>query len=245
MKDEARRIVRASYELTQEWLRERGITKVYLMRGMRFPEEKAQAAKVSAYTAGLEKLRSLFLTLYDKHEKQRIAAEMEAQRKYDPQFNEQRAAQMLKEISERRKESLLGQLEADPEPVKTWIREALVKLAARKYGGSIPLEVQRKIRSKINKLFLAEGPVNFQLNPLSSWTSNPTIATTFAIPVGRNTAVTLFAEIPASRIVATPFTGLGCLPEYEWVVASGAVTPWMRSDSGPYKEIGWLSGGRM
>lgn len=69
---------------------------------------------------------------------------------------------------------------------------------------------------------------DFLSNPLSSWTHSDAIAQVFANtpytdswempPMTRAVAV---AEIPREYIISTPFTGFGCLSEYEYVVRGG------------------------
>jgi len=59
-------------------------------------------------------------------------------------------------------------------------------------------------------------------NPLCSWTAVPQVADNFARigAEGRYGAV-LTMTVPASRILATATTGMGCLPEAEVLVLGG------------------------
>lgn len=59
--------------------------------------------------------------------------------------------------------------------------------------------------------------VPFRSQPISSWTSERSIAEDFSGQSGR----ILVATFPRERILSTARTGLGSLPEYEWTVLSG------------------------
>jgi hypothetical protein len=55
--------------------------------------------------------------------------------------------------------------------------------------------------------------------PLSSWSTNPETASGFANNLSRGAMAV--ARVPASEVVGTPFTGVGCLGESEIVLKSG------------------------
>jgi hypothetical protein len=71
--------------------------------------------------------------------------------------------------------------------------------------------------------------VNIPLRPASSWTFSEPTARSFAVPEADyfGTAVragegnVVSAWVPASRVLSTPFTGWGCIPEYEMVILGG------------------------
>lgn len=63
---------------------------------------------------------------------------------------------------------------------------------------------------------------DIRLNALSSWSLNKSVARGF----GR-TVITM--KVPASRILSTPRTGLGCLGEWEVVVIGGIDNDRVRS----------------
>lgn len=72
------------------------------------------------------------------------------------------------------------------------------------------------------------GEANFEQNPLSSWSIDPNTARQFSTTRPKDSyyeelhiAVTMWAEVPAERIISTPFTGPGCLTESEFLVAGG------------------------
>jgi SPP1 gp7 family putative phage head morphogenesis protein len=60
-------------------------------------------------------------------------------------------------------------------------------------------------------------PIDFQSNPLSSWSTNDGTFSTWG-------PYAVVAKIPASRIISTSFTGFGCLNEYEFIVVGGLDT---------------------
>lgn len=69
-------------------------------------------------------------------------------------------------------------------------------------------------------------------NPLQSWSLERSKAMGFASREGDAGAI-LFMEVPIESIVSTPRTGVGCLPESEFVIMGGnighqAVVNWMR-----------------
>jgi hypothetical protein len=66
--------------------------------------------------------------------------------------------------------------------------------------------------------------VEFESRPLSSWSTSPVTAYSFAGDQSREAStdrVVLKAEIPADRIFSTAITGFGCLNERETVVLGG------------------------
>jgi hypothetical protein len=65
----------------------------------------------------------------------------------------------------------------------------------------------------------ASGPVpaSVHLNPLNSWTAKYDTSWNFSEMNG----YVLTARVPASKVIGSCFTGLGCLNEQEFVVAGG------------------------
>ena len=61
------------------------------------------------------------------------------------------------------------------------------------------------------------------LRPLSSFSADLGIANKFASR-SRGDGVRITARVPVSQILSTPFTGIGCLPEYEFVVIGKPTT---------------------
>lgn len=61
------------------------------------------------------------------------------------------------------------------------------------------------------------------LRPLSSWSVDPNIASTFASITGQYNVV-LASTVPASAVLSWPRSGFGCLDEYELVVLAGGGT---------------------
>lgn len=83
-----------------------------------------------------------------------------------------------------------------------------------------------------------DGPAQttgIEENPVSSWTTSVTVAEGFANAgahmMGQNTpqAVVLAARIPASRVMSTCMTGLGCRNELEFTVLGGQDEVWSSS----------------
>ena len=78
---------------------------------------------------------------------------------------------------------------------------------------------------------LTDGPMPLdpktaviQTRPLSSWSSSQLQAEGFGVNGERGQSVLLRAEVPRSRILATPATGIGCLSEDEVVLLGGTDT---------------------
>jgi hypothetical protein len=78
----------------------------------------------------------------------------------------------------------------------------------------------------------APANADVQMQPLSSWTSNPQEARRFAIKSrgGDPTPVVLAARFPVSRIFSTVRTGPGTFPEREYVVLRGKTTARLHVD---------------
>ena len=85
----------------------------------------------------------------------------------------------------------------------------------------------------LNEMLQWDDEVSFQQNPLSSWSSDARTASAFAERSGDESiaqaAVVMYAEVPAERIVSTPFTGFGCLTEQEILVAGGPTEVFARA----------------
>ena len=82
---------------------------------------------------------------------------------------------------------------------------------------------------------LWEKRLEFRQNPLSSWSSNAPTALVFAIRSEDENEVgaMMFAEFDAASIISTPFTGIGCLEESEFIVAGGSLPVYARFISSP------------
>ncbi|HUV11473.1 MAG TPA: hypothetical protein VMX12_10885, partial [Acidimicrobiia bacterium] len=66
------------------------------------------------------------------------------------------------------------------------------------------------------------GPIPVEMNPMSSWSTDPSIAHFFASPMERGEVGTVWvAKVPAARIVSLPSSGAGCASEYEVIVMGG------------------------
>jgi len=48
------------------------------------------------------------------------------------------------------------------------------------------------------------------------------------LKANENVSITMWAEVPAKRIISTPFTGPGCLTESEFLVAGGKMPVYFR-----------------
>jgi hypothetical protein len=70
---------------------------------------------------------------------------------------------------------------------------------------------------------VSEGSVT--LRPASSWSSDPSTAREFAATAADQdgNAAVLAATVPASRVLSTPSTGVGCLSEDEVVLLGGTL----------------------
>jgi len=64
------------------------------------------------------------------------------------------------------------------------------------------------------------GKVTTQLQPMSSFSSDLSIAQGFSTPraVGGAQSSVFFAEVSIDRVLSCPVTGYGCRHEYEWIV---------------------------
>jgi hypothetical protein len=69
------------------------------------------------------------------------------------------------------------------------------------------------------------GSANVEQLPLSSWSGSYDTARQFAVPNRGVAGVVMATVIPKSRIFATPFTGLGCYAEAEFVVLGSESDP--------------------
>src|SRR3990167_8201342 len=89
------------------------------------------------------------------------------------------------------------------------------------------LEYKRKQAAvRMGRRFYTED-IDFKSNPLSSWSVDAKVYGTWDSHV-------LFAKVPASRILSTPFTGFGCLNEFEFVVVGGLDTVRLGFGSGQW-----------
>ena len=85
---------------------------------------------------------------------------------------------------------------------------------------------------------------NMTSNPLSSWSMSKYTAQAFAEPdfdaVGVVSMVTVM-KVPASRVLSSPFTGLGCLSELELVLVGGGIedSAWARISTSMPEELEW------
>lgn len=80
----------------------------------------------------------------------------------------------------------------------------------------LPEELDIKIKGDIREGY------ELQSRPLSSWTSRLETAADFATQFSTNSGGTIFRQvIPVSRIIATPFTGVGSKKEEEFVILGG------------------------
>jgi len=93
------------------------------------------------------------------------------------------------------------------------------------------------------------GTIAFDDNALSSWSLSSSVAQDFADTYAsreeRKTGVVLSALVPIERILSTPFTGLGCLEEREFVVIGSNEPAYARVyDIGgsPYKAFPFKGG---
>lgn len=71
-------------------------------------------------------------------------------------------------------------------------------------------------------------------NPMSSWSASRHEARQFASTsgmAGPSVGTILTMEVPASRVLAMPFTGYGCLGEYEVVLVGGGVGDTVRVEA--------------
>ena len=84
-------------------------------------------------------------------------------------------------------------------------------------------ERKEEIRGKLESLAYWDGEVDFHQNPMSSWSIDHDTAMDFSLmrAEGDSVAVTMWTEVPAERVISTPFTGPGCLTESEFLVAGG------------------------
>ena len=62
--------------------------------------------------------------------------------------------------------------------------------------------------------------LGIQSNPLSSWSSSPFVATSFALDKS-GPAYVMSIKVPAARVFSTAVSGSGCLPEYEAILLGG------------------------
>lgn len=88
--------------------------------------------------------------------------------------------------------------------------------ATLKKAGIKELTLARGVETPVRR---GAGPVSYQLSPMSSWSSDKSVANDFALTnVKDRPGSTLVARVPVSRVISTFATGAGCLPESEYIV---------------------------
>jgi len=106
-------------------------------------------------------------------------------------------------------------LRAMYEETQELLREEGIDYVVAYRGATVPKELGPE---------LTEGSATpVKLNAMSSWSLSEQIAEQFAVmdKAADELGVVYEALIPRERIIATPFTGFGCLREYELVVLGG------------------------
>ena len=82
-------------------------------------------------------------------------------------------------------------------------------------GIALPAKTIRKMKLKVNDV------VDISLNALESWAVHPGVAADFAGLQSRGSKlreIVIQAWVPVERILCSPYTGLGCLGEFEYIV---------------------------
>jgi hypothetical protein len=110
--------------------------------------------------------------------------------------------------------------------------------------GITSVELSRGYRSYDGTPVWADGAqtADLPLRPMSSFTSDPSIAGRFARATDGSDGFVISATVPADRILSTPRSGMGALSESEFVVLDGpgswAVRPADETD-GPASDFNW------
>jgi hypothetical protein len=110
--------------------------------------------------------------------------------------------------------------------------------------GITSVELSRGYRSYDGTPVWADGTqtADLPLRPMSSFTSDPSIAGRFARATDGSDGFVISATVPADRILSTPRSGMGALSESEFVVLDGpgswAVRPADETD-GPASDFNW------